>query len=430
MKKFNFTKCLKDLFYLNRSITGKDTLKTLNYFKKINNEFKIIKFKSGTKVFDWQIPLEWNVNDAYIEHVKTKKKFAEFKKNNLHLVGYSIPIKKILDLKELKKKIFYHKIPNAIPYVTSYYKKDWGFCLNKYQLNKLPKGKYKINIDSKFKKGYLNGSHAIIKGKVKKEILFSSYICHPSMANNELSGPILLNAVLKHLKENYKKPYYTYRFVLMPETIGSIAYLSKKYKYLRKNVIAAFNLTCVGDNKNYSMIESRTGNTLSDKALKCQIIKKNKNKIYSFLHRGSDERQYCSPGINLPMATFCRSKFGDYKEYHTSLDNLKLVNEKNLKDSLLIITNIIKSFELGIYPKLNIVCEPMMSKRKLYPTLSKAGNYSNNTKDIMNFIAYCDQRSIFDISIDTGINLENIIKIYETLTKLRIINKNFEKKNL
>ena len=428
MKNFNFTKCLKDLFNLNRSITGKDTLKTLNYFKKINNEFKIIKFKTGTKVFDWQIPLEWNVNDAYIEHIKTKKKFAEFKKNNLHLVGYSIPIKKIIDLKVLKKKIFSHKIPSAIPYVTSYYKKDWGFCLNKYQLNKLPKGKYKVNIDSQFKKGYLNGSHAIIKGKVKKEILFSSYVCHPSMANNELSGPILLNAVLKHLKENYKKPYYTYRFVLMPETIGSIAYLSKNHEYLRKNVIAAFNLTCVGDGKSYSLVESKNGNTISDIALKCQIIKKNKFKIYSFLQRGSDERQYCSPGVDIPMATFCRSKFGEYKEYHTNLDNLDLVKEKYLSESLKIFKNIINSFEMGIYPTNTFKCEPMMSKRDLYPSISKDGNYSQNIKDRMNFIAYCDGRNIFEISLKTGIELEKLIEEYKILNETKVLKRNFEKK--
>jgi len=428
MKDLNFTKCLKDLFHLNRSITGKDTLKTLNYFKKINNEFKIIKFKTGTKVFDWEIPLEWNVNDAYIEHIKTKKKFAEFKKNNLHLVGYSIPIKKILDLKVLKKKIISHKIPNAIPYVTSYYKKDWGFCLSKHQLNKLPRGKYKVNIDSQFKKGYLNGSHAIIKGKVKTEILFSSYVCHPSMANNELSGPILLNAILKYLKENYKKTYYTYRFVLMPETIGSIAYISKNHKYLRKNVIAAFNLTCVGDGKSYSLVESKNGNTISDKALKCQIIKKNKFKIYSFLQRGSDERQYCSPGVDIPMATFCRSKFGEYKEYHTSLDNLDLVKEKYLAESLKIFKNIINSFEMGIYPTATYKCEPMMSKRNLYPFISKVGNYSQNIKDRMNFIAYSDGRDIFEISLKTGIKLEKLIEEYKILNETKVLKRKFEKK--
>jgi len=430
MKNFNFTKCLKDLFNLNRSITGKDTLKTLNYFKKINKDLKIIKFKSGSNVFDWKIPLEWNVKDAFIKHLKTNKKFAEFKKNNLHLVGYSIPINMTLDLKDLKKKIYFHKISNAIPYITSYYKKDWGFCLTKNQFNKLPKGKYKIKIDSQLKKGYMNGAHAIIKGKSKKEILFSSYVCHPSMANNELSGPILLNAVLKYLKDNFKNTHYTYRFILMPETIGSIAYLSKYHKYLKKNVFAAFNLSCVGDGRNYSMIESRSANTIADKALKCQIIKKKKNNIYSFLDRGSDERQYCSPGIDLPMSTFCRSKFGEFREYHTSLDNLKLVNEKNLKESLNVLKNIIQSFELGLYPSTKVKCEPMMSKKNLYPTLSKVGNYSKYTKDIMNFMAYSDSRSIFDMSIITGIELEKIIEIYRMLVKSNLIKRNFEKENL
>jgi len=276
----------------------------------------------------------------------------------------------------------------------------------------------------------MNGAHAIIKGKSKKEILFSSYVCHPSMANNELSGPILLNAVLKYLKDNFKNTHYTYRFILMPETIGSIAYLSKYHKYLKKNVFAAFNLSCVGDGRNYSMIESRSANTIADKALKCQIIKKKKNNIYSFLDRGSDERQYCSPGIDLPMSTFCRSKFGEFREYHTSLDNLKLVNEKNLKESLNVLKNIIQSFELGLYPSTKVKCEPMMSKKNLYPTLSKVGNYSKYTKDIMNFMAYSDSRSIFDMSIITGIELEKIIEIYRMLVKSNLIKRNFEKKNL
>ena len=216
----------------------------------------------------------------------------------------------------------------------------------------------------------------------------------------------------------------------MPETIGSIAYLSKYHKYLKKNVFAAFNLSCVGDGKNYSMIESKSANTIADKALKCQIIKKKKYNIYSFLNRGSDERQYCSPGIDLPMSTFCRSKFGEFREYHTSLDNLKLVNEKNLKDSLNIIKIIIQSFELGIYPSTKVKCEPMMSKRNLYPTLSKVGNYSELTKNIMNFMAYSGSKNIFDMSINTGIKLEKIIEIYKILIKSNLIKRNFEKKNL
>ena len=429
MQNFKFTKCLKDLFNLNRSLTGKGTLLTIKYFSKLNPELKILKIKSGKKVFDWKIPQEWIIKDAYIKHIKSNKKFAEFKKNNLHLVGYSTSQKKIIDLKDLKKKIHVlDKIPNAIPYVTSYYKKNWGFCMSKNMLNRLPKGKYLANIQSEFKNGHMNGAHALLKGKVKKEILFSSYICHPSMANNELSGPILLNSILDFLKKNFKKTYYSYRFVLMPETIGSIAYISKYHRILKKNTIAAFNLTCVGDGRSYSLIESRNGNTISDSALKCQIIKKNKFKIYSFLQRGSDERQYCSPGVDIPMATFCRSKFGEYKEYHTSLDNLDLVKEKYLNESLEIFKNIISCFEMGIYPMPTFKCEPMMSKRNLYPSISKAENYSQNIKDRMNFIAYCDGRNIFEISLKTGIKLERLIEEYKILSEAKVLKRKFEKK--
>ena len=429
MQNFKFTKCLRDLFNLNRSLTGKGTLLTIKYFSKLNPELKILKFKSGKKVFDWKIPQEWIIKDAYIKHIKSNKKFAEFKKNNLHLVGYSKSQKKIIDLKDLKKKIHVlDKIPNAIPYVTSYYKKNWGFCMSKNMLNRLPKGKYLANIQSEFKNGHMNGAHALLKGKVKKEILFSSYICHPSMANNELSGPILLNSILDFLKKNFKKTYYSYRFVLMPETIGSIAYISKYHRILKKNTIAAFNLTCVGDGRSYSLIESRNGNTISDSALKCQIIKKNKFKIYSFLQRGSDERQYCSPGVDIPMATFCRSKFGEYKEYHTSLDNLDLVKEKYLNESLEIFKNIISCFEMGIYPMPTFKCEPMMSKRNLYPSISKAENYSQNIKDRMNFIAYCDGRNIFEISLKTGIKLEKLIEEYKILNEAKVLKRKFEKK--
>ena len=198
-------KWAKILFPICRSLTGKGTQKTLRFFKKINNEFKLIRFKSGTKVFDWKIPLEWNIRDAYIQH-SNKKKFAEFKKNNLHVVGYSSPINKIINKKDLLKNIYTQKNqPNAIPYVTSYYKKRWGFCMSENMKKKLPNGKYKVLIDSNLKKGFLELMEAKIKGNSKKEIFFSSYVCHPSMANNELSGPVLLNAILKYIKKLSKK---------------------------------------------------------------------------------------------------------------------------------------------------------------------------------------------------------------------------------
>ena len=208
------------------------------------------------------------------------------------------------------------------------------------------------------------------------------------MANNELSGPVIQNALIKFIKENFKKTKYTYRFVLLPETIGSIAYLSKNYKKLKKNVIAGFNLTCLGDNRAFSLVRSRSDNTLADFALRSILIDKKNFKDYSYIYRGSDERQYCAPGIDLPVATFCRSKFGEYKEYHTSLDNLKLVKPKNLNDSLDVLKNIVKGIETNLYPKANVLCEPFLNKYSLYNGLSEK-KYSDINK-LLNAISYAD----------------------------------------
>ena len=418
---------LKDLFPLCRSITGNGTRKTLSYFEKINSELKRLKFKSGKKVFDWKIPLEWNIKDAYIKH-QSGKKFAIFKKNNLHIVGYSIPINKIINKLELKNKIYTDKKrPNAIPYVTSYYKKNWGFCMSEKQKKKLPNGKYKVFIDSKFSKGYLELSHALIKGRSKKEIMFSSYICHPSMANNELSGPVVLNGIMNFIKKNYKKNYYSYRFVLLPETIGSIAYLSKFYKQLKKNVICGYNLSCVGDERAYSYLSSKEGNNLADLSLQSALINLKNVKYYSFLKRGSDERQYCSPGIDLPICTFSKSKFGEYPEYHTSDDNLNIVSEKGLKESLEVFKNIIIAFEQGIMPKSRILCEPQLGKRNLYSNLSKKNNYDSDLKTRLDLIAYSDgKKNIFEISKIINKPLSLLNKEYNLLIRKKILRNKFK----
>ena len=191
----------KTIFSYNRSLTGKGVRKTLNFFKKMNPELKILSFKSGSKCFDWIVPDEWEIKDAYFEDLKTKKKFANFKKNNLHIINYSSPINKIVKLKDLKKHInTLPKQPNLIPYVTSYYKRDWGFCLPYKDYKKLKNNNYRVFINSKFKKGLMNYGELFLKGKSKKEIFFSTNICHPSMANNELSGPLLANYIYKSIE--------------------------------------------------------------------------------------------------------------------------------------------------------------------------------------------------------------------------------------
>ena len=414
----------KKLFPICRSLTGDGTRSTLKYFEKYHPEFNRLTFKSGTKVFDWQVPKEWNIKDAYLEHIESGKRFAQFKKSNLHIVGYSVPIDEIMSFEEIESKIFtQEEQPDCIPYVTSYYKKNWGFCMSEIEKESMPKGKYRVFIDSTLEDGKLDMSHAILKGNIEKEIFFSSYICHPSMANNELSGPVVLNAILDYIKQNYPKNKFTYRFVLLPETIGSIAYLSLFSEKMKENIISGFNLSCIGDEKAYSYVQSPYGNTMADKALLSALRFKDNFHIYDFLERGSDERQYCSPGIELPVCTFCRSKFGKYDEYHTSADNFKLVTENGLQGSLNVMKDIVDAFETCLYPKVTVPCEPQLGKRGLYPNISKKKiNGKRPAETRMNILAYCNGRnSVFDIASILNISLVEVVEEIKLLLSSNLI---------
>jgi aminopeptidase-like protein len=391
---FNFAKKIIDH---PRSLSGYGVRDTLKSIKQILPHMKIKNFKSGEQVFDWKIPLEWNVKNAYI--VKPNgEKICEYIKNKLHLVGYSIPANKTLSKNKLLKKL--HSLPNlknAIPYVTSYYKKDWGFCIKHKDKLKLKEGNYKIFINSKHKKGVLNYGEILIKGKSKKEILFSTYICHPEMANNETSGISVVTYLAKWIAS--KKRNFSYRIIFIPETIGSIAYIKKNLKNLKKNLIAGFVVTCVGDKGNFSYIPSRAGNSLSDLVAKT-ILKKNKKKFntYTWLDRGSDERQFCAPNIDLPVCSITKTKYGKYKEYHTSLDKLgTVVVEKGLNESFQIYKDCInyleKSFEKDFFiPINNCFCEPHLSKRNLYPSISTIKTASK-VKSMMNILSYVDGKT-------------------------------------
>ena len=387
-----------DLFPICRSITGSGFLETVSYIKNIHKELTMITFKTGEKVFDWIIPKEWNILNSYIEH-ESGKKFAEFYNHNLHVLNYSKPIDKWMSKESLLSHIHTQPDqPDWIPYVTSYYEERWGFCMSENSKLELPDGKYRAYIDSELKDGNLNVVEILLPGDSKKEILFSTYICHPSMANNELSGPVLQMALIDYIKNSYIRSKYSYRFVFVPETIGSIAYLSKKYKELKKKVICGFNLSCVGDNRAFSHVESRLGDTLADCSIEASLIGKPNIKKYSFLDRGSDERQYCYPGIDLPVCGFSRSKYGEYPEYHTSADNFEVVNEEGLMGSFEVMSNIIDSFETCLVPENTILCEPQLGSRGLYPTISQKGT-KMNLKLRMNILAYADgTRNVFELA--------------------------------
>ena len=411
------------LFCLPRSITGKGTLKTLQEIKKKFSNFNIKSFKSGSKVYDWVIPAQWEIYDAYVMD-KNNKKIINFKDNNLHIVGYSHPLSKKIKLNELIKK--FHTLPNqprAIPYVTSYYKKYWGFCISyerkqsiikKYNSNDL----FKVVIKSKFiKKGKLNYGEIVIPGKSKQEILISTYICHPSMANNELSGPIVSMSLIDYFKK--KRVNKTLRFIFIPETIGSIAYINKNIKNIKKNVIGAYNITCVGDERQHSCMLSKYKNALSDiTLLEAYKKKKIKPKIYSFLKRGSDERQFNSPGVDIPMTSIFRSKYGEYPEYHTSLDNFKVVTIKGLKGAFEISKLAIKNLSKKIIPVSKHLCEPKLDKINLYPTISKKLGKHIGLK-LLDFLQYCDGKNDMD-------NISKLIKTNDKETNhlFKILSKN------
>ncbi len=417
----------KLLWPLNRSLSGKDTVKTLSILKKTFKNLKIKRINSGKKVFDWQIPEEWQIKDAWIKD-ENKKVILDFKKNNLSIVGYSIPVNKVIDLKSLKKKLYsLPDQPNAIPYVTSYYKKDWGFCMSYNKKKKLKNKNYHVFIDSKFKKGHLHYGEILLKGKSKKEIFLSTYICHPSMANNELSGPCLTIFLSKWIA-SIKDRYYSYRIIFIPETIGSIFYIRNNLKSLKKNVQAGFVITCVGDQRTFSYLPSRKGNTLSDQVSK-HVLKwyTKKYKKYTWLDRGSDERQYCWPGIDLPISSVMRSKYGSYPEYHTSLDKLgKVVTKKGLSESYSLYQKIILNLEKNYKYISNTLCEPFLSKRNLYSNLSiKNNNY--NSKIILDILSYCDgKHSLLDISDKLNMSSEIVYRNIKNLIKLKLI----KKKNL
>jgi aminopeptidase-like protein len=420
---------MKFLFPLCRSLTGTGVDKTLSYLKnQINIKFKILKFKTGQKVFDWRIPEVWNIKDGYIKNMSGKK-LVDFKNNNLHVVGYSTPINKIIQKNELLKHIYTQpNQPEWIPYVTSYYKKNWGFCVSEKFKKKFKDEKYKVYIDSTHKRGDLKIAETIIKGKKNKEIFFSTYFCHPSMANDNLSSIIVQSALIKYINLNYKKTNFTYRFIFIPETIGSIAYLSTNLKKLKKSMIAGFNLSCVGDDRCYSHVESRESNNLADQALTAALLGKKNIKKYSFLYRGSDERQYCAPGVDLPVCGFSRSKFGEYKEYHTSADNLSIISAKSLQNSLDVLISIVDAFETELKPLTTIKGEPQLSKYNLYPSISQKGIVKKgifNKQEFINrcnLIAYADgKRNIFEISKKINIPLQELIKEIKILKKNKIL---------
>ncbi len=411
-------KWASDLFPINRSITGDGVRKTLEYIKEIVPELKIYEIPTGTQCYDWTVPQEWKINDAFLMDEEGKK-IVDFQENNLHVIGYSIAVDREMSFSELDEHLYYLKnLPEAIPYITSYYTKRWGICLSYNQYKTLDRSKkYRVKIDSSHIQGSLTYAEILISGRSKKEIFLSTYICHPSMANNELSGPVVAMALVHYIKA-LKHRKYSYRIIFIPETIGSICYISKNLDILKRDVVAGFNLTTIGDERVYSFVPSRSGNSLADRAA-LHILRNSGEEVvyYSFLDRASDERQYCFPGVDLPVVTICRSKYHEYPEYHTSLDNLDLITPSGLEGGFNMVKNTILLLEKNENYKIKTLCEPQLGKRGLYPTLSNKES-RQAVETMMNFITYADgSKDLIEVADTINVDAKDLYDIIDNLKR-------------
>jgi aminopeptidase-like protein len=404
------------LWPINRSITGDGVRETLSILKSLHlADLTIHEVPTGTPVLDWTVPKEWRIRAAYIV-TPTGQKICDFAENNLHVVGYSVPVDRTMTRTELDEHL--HSLPEqpeAIPYVTSYYRERWGFCLSHRQRSQLEEGTYRVFIDSELFDGSLTYGELIVPGASSREVFLSTYVCHPSMANNELSGPTVTTFLAKWVA-SLPSRRYTYRIVFVPETIGSITYLSRHLDWLKAHVIAGFNVACVGDERGYSYLPSRHGSTLSDVVAKHVLtwIAPTFTR-YRWADRGSDERQYCAPGVDLPIASIMRSKFDRYPEYHTSLDDLvKVVTPAGLEGGYTGLRLALETIERNCYPKVKVLGEPQLGRRGLYSQLSTPS--ATKVPLILNLLTWADgTKSLVEIADECGVPVWELYPLVDQL---------------
>ena len=402
------------LFPICRSITGAGVRETLAILGEYLPGLEVHEIPSGTKAFDWTVPDEWNITGAYLEGPDGER-IIDFADSNLHVVSYSMPVDAEFSREELEPHLHSDaELPDAIPYVTSYYHRDWGMCLTQRQRDTLTDGTYRAVVSSTLEAGHLTYGELIIPGDSSEEVFVSTYVCHPSLANNELSGPVVSTALARWLM-SLPRRRYTYRFVFVPESIGAITYTSRNLEHLKRHVIAGFNLTCIGDDGDYSYLASRLGNLPIDRIAKRVLATRSPAVTYSYVDRGSDERTYCAPGIDLPLVSLMRTKYGAYREYHTSLDDLTVVTPTGLQGGLDLVRDCIDELERAEYFTATVLAEPQLGRRGLYHSM-----HARTVADVVllrtHVLAYADgQHSVLDMSEIFEIPVDDVQAVVDEL---------------
>ncbi len=353
-----------DLYPICRSITGDGIRRTLSMIER-RIPLRIVNVPTGTRVFDWTIPREWNIVDAYIKGPDGTR-IVDFQQSNLHVLNYSTPVHRTISLDEVKPHLFtLPEHPDWIPYRTSYYQENWGFCLSENQASALEDAKYEICIDSTLGDGFLTYGEYYLEGRSREEVLFSCHACHPSLANDNLSGLSVVTFLAQLLSG--QDLHYSYRFLFIPGTIGAIAWLAQNREAATR-IRHGLVVTCVGDAGGFHYKKSRRGDALIDRAA-AHVLRHcgEPSEILEFSPYGYDERQYCSPGFNLPVGCLMRSVWGTFPEYHTSADNLDFIRPAQLAGSLRLCAAIVEILENDRrYCNRNPYCEPQLGHRKLY----------------------------------------------------------------
>lgn len=414
---------IEELYPICRSISGDGVRQSLMILQK-HIPVKINQVSTGTEVYDWTIPKEWNIKDAYIKNSKGEK-IVDFKKSNLHVLNYSIPVNKKLSLDDLKKHLFtLPEHPSWIPYRTSYYEDNWGFCLPHEQYEQLKDDVYEVIIDSKKEDGFLTYGEISLRGRLEDEVLVTCYLCHPSLCNDSLSGVALVTFLAKYLKE--MKLEYSYRFLFIPETIGAIAWLKlneEKVNRIKHGLV----VTCAGDRGAMTYKRTRSGKAEIDRVVEKALFDSGHHySISEFTPTGSDERQFCSPGFNMNVGSLMRTPYACFPEYHTSADDLNFISPEHLGDSFMKYMDVIYILENNrTYLNLNPKCEPQLGKRGLLDMIGAKKEVELDKKAMLWVLNLSDgSNSLLDIAIRSGLSFKHIKNASDVLCQNGLLKKN------